>query len=412
MADCMEHCSRFWGNGEGCFGVVWVASDGACWLRNSSTGTANLVKLEENYSALVVDGEMKGYNTTCPAADASVHDLAGVDGLGYTVNCNKVISGFDTCFSGIPKPCLDTPYQGYFHTSTLEECIHICVDQHPLCKAVSWSPDLKIGFANCFPKSGFPDGGLQSPGAKSGVIHSATITQIDPVDSKCPDKKTYTNTEKKKDFDIHCGRVNTGTNMTYLHTQNLTSCMDTCAKSDQKCIGVVFDSSLSGGFKNCYLQNTTNTVSNSASATYAALSSSSSGASDSGNNGSNDSSSSPSSSSSKAWVAGPVIGGIAAIALLAFLAIWLRKRKARAAGASAVEKDGREFGQYGRAPAYSPGAAGGSPPDGGYYDPPPNAHAEYASTPMELSGQDRQANELPASTKYAHAHAKDAQELP
>jgi hypothetical protein len=342
-----------------------------------------------------------------------VHDLAGVDGLGYTMNCNKVISGFDACFSGMPKPCLDNPYMGYFHTSTLDECLQICVDQHPLCKGVSWSPDLAIGFANCWPKNGFPDGGLQSPGAKQGVLHSATITRIDTVDKKCPDKKTYSNAAKKRDFDIHCGQTSAGSNMTSMHMQNLTSCMDACATSDQQCVGVVFDSTLEGGFKNCYLQNTTNTVADMASATYAALSSGSSNSgSGNGNSGSNDSSNTLSSSSSKAWIAGPVIGSIAAIALLAFLVFWLRKRKARTAGVSAVEKDGREFGHYGPAPAYSPGAAA-TAPAGGYYDRPPNAYMDYSATPTELSGQDRQANELPASTKYAHTHAKDApQELP
>jgi hypothetical protein len=413
MSDCLEHCSRFWGNGEGCFGIVWVGDTGACWIRNSTTSTKNLVPLENHYSALVVASQMSGYDTKCPAADASVHDLAGVEGMGYTVNCNKVISGFDGCFSGMPKPCLENPYMGYFHTSSLDECLKICVDQHPLCKGVSWSPDLAIGFANCWPKTGFADGGLQSPGQKQGTIHSATITRIDPVNNQCPEKKTYSNTEKKKDFDIHCGQTSAGSNITSIHMQNLTSCMDACASSDQKCVGVVFDSKLEGGFKNCYLQNTTNTVADMGSATYAALSSgTSSGGGSGSNDGGNNSSSTSSSSSSKAWIAGPVIGGIAAVALVAFLAFWLRKRKARAAGASAVEKDGREFGQYGPAPAYSPGAAGGAAPAGGYYDPPPSAHMAHAATPMELSGQERQANELPASTKYA-AHAKDApQELP
>jgi hypothetical protein len=397
----MEHCSRYMGDGEGCFGIVWVEENGECWIRNSTTGTQNMVRKDGHYSALVVNGEMSGFDTKCPAADASVHEVAGVDGMGYTMNCNKVISGFDTCFSGMPKPCLDSPYKGFFHTETLEECINICVDQHPLCKAVSWSPDLKIGFANCWPKSGFPEGGLQSPGTKLGNIHTATITRIDPIDNKCPSSTTY-NTNKAK-FDIHCGQVNSGTNITSIHSQNITSCMDACANHDQKCIGVVFDSNLSGGFKNCYLQNTTNTVSDQASATYAALANGSSGngnGNGNGNNNSDDSSSSP----SKAWIAGPVLGGIAAIALLAFAIFWWRRRKAKATGTHALEKDGHEFGSYGAAPAYSPGGNGAT----GYYDAPPGVQAgqqryDAPPPPMEMSGQGVEANELPASTKYAHA---------
>jgi hypothetical protein len=406
----MDHCSRFWGDGEGCFGVVWVEDSGECWIRNSNTSTAGLRKEAGNHAALVVDGEMTGYNTKCPADDQSTQELSGVDGLGYTVNCNKAISGFDTCFSGMSnKPCLDTPFKGYFHTETLEECVRICVDQHPLCKGVTWSPDLKIGFANCWPKTGFPTSGLTAPGAKQGVLHSATITRIDPVNRDCPTTKTYT-TDSKKKFDIHCGQDSSGTNMTTLHTQNVTACMDACAKSDQKCIGMVYDSSLNGGFKNCYLKNTTNTLSDLSSAMYASLSSDTGGSdSNGGSSNSSSNSSSSSSSSSKAWIAGPVIGGLAGLAALAFALFWWRRRKAQNAGLQAIEKDGHEFGQYGAAPAYSPGGQQGQ---GGYYDVPQHQqHAHHAPPPMELSGQGHGANELPASTKYAHK-GPAPQELP
>jgi hypothetical protein len=400
MTDCMEHCSRYMGNGEGCFGIVFVESAGDCWIRNSTTGTANLVKKDGHYSALVIDGQMKGYDTKCPGDDASIHSIPGVDGLQYTLNCNKVVSGFDQCSSGYPKPCLESPYLGFFHTKTLDECLAICIDQRPLCNAVSWSPDLKIGFANCFPKSGFPESGLTAPGAKNGVMHSATITRIDPINRECPASKTYMSTAQKKTFDIHCGQVSTGTNMTFLHSQNLTSCMDTCAKSDKNCIGVVFDSSLSGGFKNCIHQNTSNVVADSAIATFASLSSSLS-----------TSSSTPDSSSSepsKAWIAGPVIGGIAAVALLAFLLFWWRRRKAQRAVGQPVEKDSHEFSQYGTAPAYSPGGA--NMPHAQYYDAAPS-HGSPA-VPTEMGGRDHLASELPASTKYVYEHKTAPQELP
>ncbi|KAH7070958.1 hypothetical protein FB567DRAFT_554470 [Paraphoma chrysanthemicola] len=405
FTECMDRCSRYKGNGEGCFGVVWVESSGACWLRNSTTGTANLVKKDGHYSALVIDGQMDGFPTACPADDNSVHDLSGVDGLGYTVNCGKVISGYDQCFSSYPKPCLTDPYQGFYHTSTLEECLRICVDQHPLCKAVSWNPGLQIGFANCLPKTGWPDGGLTTPGSKQGTIHSATITRIDPIDRTCPSSKTYTSSSGgNKRFDLHCGQVNTGTNITSLHTQNVTACMDACATSNQNCIGVLFDSQLAGGFKNCYLQNTTNTISDLPSATYAALSGT--GTPSSGNSGGNNNNSSGGGSSSKAWIAGPVIGGIAFIALLAFAYFWYWRRRAARAN-PAVEKDGQALGAYGPAPAYSPGGPG----PGGYYD--GGVHASHGVAPTELGGG-QGASEMPASTKYAHAHEGKAvtHELP
>lgn len=409
MAECMERCSRYAGNGEGCFGVVWIPSRTECWIRNSTTGTQNLKKVENAHSALLVDGQMGTFDTKCPAADASTNELPGASGMGYTMNCNKAISGYDTCFSGMNKPCFEAPYSGYFHTETMEECIQICVDQHPLCKAVTWSPELKIGYANCIPKTGYPEGTLPSPGSKQGILHSATISRIDPVSRDCPKDQTYT-TPSKSTFDIHCGQASSGTNMTMLHTQNVTSCMDACAASEQKCVGIVFDSSLAGGFKNCYLQNTTNTVADLSSYMYASLSSSSGGSSNNDNGNSNNSQNgsgrfTKKKSKSKAWIAGVVIGAIAALALIAFAIWWFRRRRAAAASNSAIEKDGHEFGAYGPAPAYSPGATQGS-----YADAP----LVGRGAPMELNGDSHIAGELPAtsSTKYAKERSGPVSELP
>jgi hypothetical protein len=386
----MEHCSRYMGNGEGCFGIVWIENNGECWIRNSTTSTKNLVKSDGSYSALVVDGEMKGFNTTCPLPDKSIQSLDGVEGIQYTMNCNKAIGGFDACFQAYPA-CNSAPYTAFFHTATLEECLRICVDQHPLCKAVSWNPGLEVGFANCFPKSSFPET-LSSAGAKQGIIHTATITGIDRVDATCPSTKTYTAQGNKK-FDIQCGKLNTGTNITSIHTQNVTACMDACARSDKKCVGTVFDSTLVGGFKNCYLQNTTSTLTDQSNVFYASLS---------GSSPAPTSTSTPSSSPSKAWIAGPVIGALVALALLAFAIFWWRRKKSQQA--VRVEKDGHEFGTYGAAPAYSPGLEGGT----GHTQ---QQHQYYDAPVGELNGLEHTTNELPASTKYAHKQAA-AQELP
>lgn len=394
----MEHCSRYWGDGEGCYGVVWVEDGTECWIRNSTTSTAGLVPKPNHYSALIESGDMTPYSETCPNADLSVNKLDGVAGFEYTTHCGKVISGYDDCFSGFPQPCLDSPYSGFFHTETLEECLRICIDQHPLCRAVSFNPGLEIGFANCWPKTGFPET-LTDPGPKSGVLHSATITQIDPVDRTCPSDTSYEATGKKN-FDIHCGQLNTGTNITSLHTQNVTACIDACATSTDKCVGVLFDSQLTGGFNNCYLQNTTSVITDQTSATYASLSDadapSSSGSSNNNNNNNNGNSSSP----SKAWIAGPVIGGLAALGIIGFAIFWWRRRKA-AATHGGVEKHSEHPHGYDAAPAYSPGVH--HEHQQGYYDAP--------ASEMDA----RTTNELPASTKYAHtatAGKTAPQELP
>lgn len=388
MQDCMEHCSRYWGSGEGCYGVVWVEASGDCWLRNSTTSASGLVPLAGNYAALVDSGEMNGVDTACPNTDLSINTIPGVDGIQYTTHCKKAISGYDDCFDGYPHPCWDSPYSGFYHTDSLEDCLKICVDQHPLCRGVTWNPGLEIGFANCWPKTGFSDT-LTDPTSKMGVLHSATITQIDSIDTDCPSAKTYA-AKGSQNFDIHCGQSSGGTNITSIHTQNVTACMDACATSDDKCIGALFDSSLAGGFKNCYLQNTTSVTSDQASATYAVLSSASASSSSGSNSTSGGSGSSSGSSGSNAWIAGPVIGAIAGLAIIGFAIFWWRRRKANSAMGGAAEKGPSDVhaAGYGPAPAYSPGVNHNGQP---YFDAPAG---EMDATPT---------TELPASTKYAHA---------
>ncbi|KAF2999772.1 hypothetical protein E8E13_005442 [Curvularia kusanoi] len=403
MEDCMEHCSRYWGNGEGCFGVVW-REDNKCWLRNSNTtvnGVHDYTDKPMCHSALIAPNTYEKIDTACPGDNLSTHSLDGVPGLGYTLYCNKVINDYDTCWSGYPKPCWDSQhvsghFVGFYHTKTLEECVRICTDQMPLCKGVSWNPDYSIGYANCWPKTSYSDDKIETPLPINGVIHSVAITSLETINKDCPTAKTYPSSNNNN-FNINCGQTNDGTNITRIHSQNMTSCMDSCAGTD-KCVGIVFDSSMQDGFKNCYLKNTTSTVSDRTSASFALLagssipssspspSSSSSPGSSSGTSTSdtantptsNDSESSP----SKAWIAGAVVGPLAGLALIAGALFWWRRRKNahRDAAAAPREKVFEIATPAGRAPAGS---------------------AQYYH-PVNEADSDAARNELPGTTKYAH----------
>jgi hypothetical protein len=401
MQDCMEHCSRYWGKGEGCFGIVWVEDGSACWIRNSNVSTSSLSPLAGNHAALVSRTQMKGLDTSCPHADMSTtNTIPGVEGLMYTMLCDKVISGQDACFEG--HACLDIPYKGFYHTASFEECLQICVQQHPLCRAISWNPGLEIGFANCWHKIGFNDSSIVAPRSNQGTIHTATITQIDQIDTECPKTGTYkagTSFDQKVNFDIYCGKSNSGTHITSPHTQNVTACMDACVASDEKkCIGVSFDSGLAGGYSNCYLMNTTAVVSDQASTTYALIA-------DTAVSSSGSKSSASSSSGSKAWIVGPVIGGILALAALSFALFWLRRKKRK--NTSATEKDGQPLSKtgYGSTPEYSPTGNAGAMHANGYYDGPGAA--------AEVDGWGTSEMPAPTTTKYASDQGlrSEAQEL-
>ncbi|KAI4707214.1 hypothetical protein J4E89_008153 [Alternaria sp. Ai002NY15] len=401
FAECIEHCSRFWGPGEGCFGVLWVDPDNICYMKNSSATVDLLEPNPHRYTALIERSEMEGFDETCPHADLSTNTLPGVHGMQYTTHCGQMIKTNVADFDGYPH--LENNYQWFYHADSLDECMQICVDQQPLCTAVSWNPSMVIGFANCILKTGDDSGYTDSLDVGAGIIlfHSAVMTQIDQIDTKCPDRESYTaaaGTPDAKGFEVHCGRLNPGTNITSLHSQNITACMDACAEENVGCKAILFDSTLKGGFNNCYLQNTTSVISDQPGATYAVLldaeipslspsssSSSSSGASKNSND----------SSPSKAWIAGPVIGGLVALALIGFAAFWWRKRKA-------TKLANGEKSPYNRESMY-----GAVPPQ--YVDA-QHVDAQYVDAP----DSDTVRSELPASTKYAHNHGprSEPQEMP
>ncbi|KAF2489307.1 hypothetical protein BU16DRAFT_434105, partial [Lophium mytilinum] len=346
MEICMELCSRYWGpTGEGCFGVVWNTGN-SCWLRNSSTSTQGLYPEAGTHSALVPHAELKSVNTDCPFDNLSIQTVRNVE--NFTIHCDQVIGGFDACFDEYDvSGCYQGPYEGFWHADSLQECMEICADSHPLCQGVSWNPSQTIGFANCWPKTGWNNLQPATANMLIGVLHSAALTSIEPVNTTCPADKSYDT--QGKTFSINCAQLNTGTNITSIHRANITACVDACAKSDKDCVGVVFDSTMAAGFQNCYLQNTTSVISSNANTTFALLSGTPLPTSNPTNTTVPTSSSK---ASSKAWIAGPVIGGVVAIGLIAGGIFWWRRRKARpVSGTTATGYKGAPGYGYSYAPA-------------------------------------------------------------
>jgi hypothetical protein len=400
MQDCMERCSRYWGDGEGCFGVVWRIKDKYCWLRTSKTSAAGMVADSTLHSALVVQGDMSPLDTKCGMDDLSIHSVDSNPGIGYTVHCDKIISGYDDCFSGYAS-CEVSPYIGFYHATSLLQCMEYCVKEHPLCRGVSYNPGLEMGFANCWPKTGFTQGALLD----STTVHTLTITSLDRIDSSCPTEKTY-DAKGDKAFAVQCGKVNAGTNITSVHMSNVTSCMDLCATSNNGCTGITFDSGLTSGYDNCYLQNTTQIISDQASGFFAEITGSSTPKPTASSvSGGDIKDETEEKEASKAWIAGPVIGGILGLALIAGAFIFLRRRKAKSGIAGAEKGEVNPYEQPHHQQGY--GQAG--------YAPPVQQHESYGQR-SEIGGsnvQEMGTGEY-GSAKYAkkgaHAHS-EPQEL-
>jgi hypothetical protein len=395
----MEHCSRFQNQqiGEPCYGIALTLGKN-CYIKNSTIRADDQIILDKGdkfHSALVPLDHLQAQDEACPGND---RDFVKFGLIGYTLHCNKSYREFDECWRGapgnssltMPPDCWEPPFMGFHHATSLEECLSFCLAVQPLCRAVAYAPGLGLGYTNCWPKNGNPDVATFGPPPEhEGTIHTAVIDEFDRIDESCP-KDDHYKTSNNKDFEIHCGQLNTGTNITSLHTQNITACIDACAtwEDNNGCVGVVFDVSLAGGYRNCYLQNTTSIIIDQDKRTYAILS------------GTSIPTSSPTTtalpgipderkgSTSKAWVAGPVIGGIALLAIIAFGLFWWRRRKAHVAGAGTAR--GNPY-------------MGGNPAAGMYLN-------SAGGSAVQLHGHDHYAGELDGASEYQPMMVKYAYE--
>ena len=262
---------------------------------------------------------------SCPYPQNSVQTIKSSE--RFQVLCGQDFGGDGGDF------CPDNlmPWRCPVHANTLEECMDFCSHAHPLCKGVTWNPDMQNGYGNCYMKNN-PTGAV--PSTPTDVLaHSAevTVTFYSDVDPSCPTNDSYVS-PSGSNFTIHCYDGREGSqNFTSVHRYNLEECMDTCDSNiEQGCAGVIFDMSMELGYDNCYLLNDSGSPSYGANASFAQLKQSThSGASSMHADGGG---------SSEAWIAGPVIGVLAFLAMLAVCFVYWRRRRSRSQHASSQKR--------------------------------------------------------------------------
>jgi hypothetical protein len=148
----MERCSRYWGTGEGCFGISFRHTNNSCSIKTSSVSTQTLEADSNYHSALVDRTQTVGQNESCPFSDQSNQSLD--DGVGSKVHCGKDLPKFDYCPDSYPS-CNPLPFSGFLHAASLQDCVGLCAKQNPPCHGVSFVPSAQSGFANCWPKFDF-----------------------------------------------------------------------------------------------------------------------------------------------------------------------------------------------------------------------------------------------------------------
>lgn len=358
-----------------CRGVVFESAISTCWWKNGNATFESLTSGATKDTAIAHADQFANLDTACPFEDGSSHTTA--NGLGYKIYCGLDFAGSDIDL-GIYD--LYSPW----HADSLEECMELCSTGRPLCRGVSFNPDLYRGYRNCYPKISSNSSAMSPRGY---ATHSA-IAQF-AINTTCVNEN-YT-TPNGQIFQNLCSiDLNGPAPGPAYRTESLELCIDSCSRNES-CKAISYNPDATNGFENCYPKSAPGdrySHDNTNSAVFVAMGP----IPDSGNATQTNTTSSPTSSStsaasseptsessssgggSKAWIAGAVVGPLAGIALLAGLAVWWRRRKR-----------GTHAG---------------------------NTVAEKPERPKELDANEQQKHELGDQQKYEIGHGDHRHELP
>ncbi|KAL4945558.1 hypothetical protein BDV06DRAFT_184516 [Aspergillus oleicola] len=311
FTNCMNDCSVRSGP---CYGIAYTKRNSTCWLLTSEDDSTedNLIDDTTTDVALAPASQYEAYDSACPYANQSVRTTEV--GLSFTIQCSTDMAPFGHY---CPWSLVQSPWCK-MHTATIDECIELCAQARPLCRAVSWSPDMGDGFGNCYLKDTV--GTLVTGNHPTHLIHSA-LAEIPEADRSCP-QDYYTSTadeSSRQQFSVDCFQTRSGTtNITAHHQTDANQCMDDCAL-DPECEGMVFDTTMASGYENCQLLSDIGSEVANPNITFAQVIDIESNEPES------------SSSSSKAWIAGPVVGGVVAVVVVIVgIWFWRRRRNRRA----------------------------------------------------------------------------------
>jgi hypothetical protein len=288
------------------------------------------------HDALIVSPSTQlidGYDTTCPYTDMA--QIKTNNNMPATVYCGIDLVGSDYCPNG-NGTC-------HNHVTSLEQCLEICSQSHPLCWGASFDPTLITGWGNCYLKGQSiaeeqftvtgPDNTEVYHGA---ILHSAVVEGKNGTDIavNCSDRAEVNTIGET--FVTVCNSDQSGNDLWSYHEDTLEACVSKCANwssTGGECVAVTYDAQVLNGWENCYLKYATGVTVTATNRTLA-VAKSVEQANSGGSGGS---------SGSKAWIAGVVVGVVAPLCGLVGIFLWLRRRKRmNRADSNDVAKDGYE----------------------------------------------------------------------
>ncbi|KIV99776.1 uncharacterized protein PV09_08582 [Verruconis gallopava] len=334
IEDCMDLCSSSPGD-VACTGIAYNFESNTCWLKNVNISISVATSDANTHSALATNFNYDPTDVACPYSNGSVQTTT--NGMALQILCNRDMPLNDYCALDSPQPARSDGVCPY-HAETMEECLEICSEAAPICKGVVFNPDKAMGYGNCYPKSDISTSNIETTAQVAPARHFAMVNNIPTLNETCSNN-TITKASDGEEFLLTCNDNRPYNDLVRVHSENLTACVDACTSFKNatagECVGVMWDSTMSSSWENCWLKSSPGTSQTAAGAFTAMKISNSSTSTSTGSGGSGTSkpsasSSSPSGgkSSSKAWIAGVVIGILAVVALIGVAVWFVRRRRA------------------------------------------------------------------------------------
>lgn len=331
ITDCMEQCSRSQprsGDLYPCSIAVFDGKQGSCFFFTNATplSSSELTYSSANVTAAVADS---GQLTIGTAAIACQNQTlySAVNGYEFQTEC-----GLDASYADFNDDTSKNPYYAWHHASSLQECINWCAQGTPLCYAVSYNADARLGYRNCYPKSANVSEHVAPlpENLREAVVHTAIGQLI--YDSTPCQPGTY-NASGGAVYGRTCDSYVDEPDIGHVYQATFDGCIDYCStyrNGSQTCTIALYQPLASSGYENCRLKSpSTKYYPYSQNGWHFAVLASSGLVTSPGTD--------TVTTSSKLWIAGAVIGPLAVIALLVAFLIWRRKRSRKASTSQMTE---------------------------------------------------------------------------
>ena len=138
--DSLEHCMNWCAIARPPCGTVTYGNNRCIFY--TGVGLLSHANSTERYEIGIAQASQlrAPADLSCPYDQSSIQTTKAGEQFEILCDVDFMSVGGDYC------PLNQLPWECPAHADNLDECLELCSQAHPLCKGVSWNPDMKQGY--------------------------------------------------------------------------------------------------------------------------------------------------------------------------------------------------------------------------------------------------------------------------